>query len=27
MQVQHAIAALWLAWVVSWVLAAAWADP
>ncbi|TIV90732.1 MAG: isoprenylcysteine carboxylmethyltransferase family protein, partial [Mesorhizobium sp.] len=27
MQVGHAIAALWLFWVVSWVLAAAWADP
>ncbi|MDX8497656.1 isoprenylcysteine carboxylmethyltransferase family protein [Mesorhizobium sp. VK4C] len=27
MQVGHAIAALWLIWLVSWALAAFWADP
>lgn len=27
MQVGHAVAALWLFWLVSWILAASWADP
>ncbi|WP_296738283.1 isoprenylcysteine carboxylmethyltransferase family protein [Mesorhizobium sp.] len=27
MQVGHAVAALWLFWAISWLLAAAWADP